>query len=307
MSDEEHRPSRLAGKASTALLVLIGLLLGVAGYTLVERRGDVRRPEPSVAAFDAPGPVFDQSKANDRVAAPTGPAVEPSSARAALQEFLAAEASGDAANAFPLLDSRSRERFSSVEAWAIGRNDRIVPLTFTITGEKSEDSTTTLVVDTTHEPGLDAFRGFVPGKARQRWAVRQEDGKWRVAARPLDIEPFLPPVAGAVDVVQRWVDARATCDTASAETLQRSSFLYGSRSLIDAPCADRGTWSAGAVQRLADVPDSTVVTSTFGPDSGVWARVVPVRGPRTGFLAVVAALGDDWRVVALIPGDSEST
>ena len=302
---DERRPNRFTGWASTGLLVLIGLLLGAAGYTLLERRGDGREPEPSAVAFRAPGRAFDQSMASDRVSTPAGPAVEPTSARAALQSFLAAETSGDASSAFPLLDQRARDRFSSVEAWAIGRNDRIVPLTFAITGESAEGSTTTLVVDTTHEPALDAFRGYVPAKARQRWTVQQEDGKWRVAARPLDIEPLLPAAAGATEVVQRWVDARAACDTASAEALQRSSFLYGSRSLIEAPCADRGTWSTGAVQRLADVPDSTVVTSTFGPDSGVWARVVPVRGPRTGFLAVVAALGDDWRVVALIPGDAE--
>jgi hypothetical protein len=303
----ERQPRKLRGALVTALFVVIGLLLGAGGFAVWQSRGTGVEPEPSVVAFQAPGQAFDQTAAATRLNSPAAPAVEPPSARAALTEFLAAEAAGDAARAFPLLDTASRSRVSSVEAWSIGRNDRVVPLTFSISEERPSESGVVFLVETTHEPALDAFRGYVPAKARQRWDVRNERGTWRVSGRPVEIEPVLPAATTATEVVQRWIDARAACDTKSAEPFQRGAFLYGPRFLLEAPCSERGTWSAGAVTRLADAPDVSIITSAFGPDSGAWARLVPVRGPRSEFFAVVAAFADDWRVVALVPGEPERT
>ena len=45
--------------------------------------------------------------------------------------------------------------------------------------------------------------------------------------------------------------------------------------------------------------------AAFGPDLAEWARIVAVDGPRGadgGFFAVVAPVGDDWRVLGTAIG-----
>ena len=50
---------------------------------------------------------------------------------------------------------------------------------------------------------------------------------------------------------------------------------------------------------LDRAPDTQALVEAYGPDVGSWARLVPVRGPQSHFLAAVAPLGEHWRVIGV--------
>src|SRR5438270_373715 len=92
--------------------------------------------------------------------------------------------------------------------------------------------------------------------------------------------------------------ASAACNRAAAAALEGVANLTGPEDLWAAPCSERGEWTvAGPVITLDRAPDTEALVEAYGPDVGTWTRLVPVRGPRTHFLAAVAPVGDDWRVI----------
>src|SRR5688500_4318040 len=111
--------------------------------------------------------------------------------------------------------------------------------------------------------------------------------------------PVLPAESAATAAVQGWVSSLAACDQPSALRLQVGPTLYGPESLVQAPCATRGTWTAGAPVGLDRTPDPRAFLAAFGPEVGTWARLVPVQGPGSRFLAAVAPMGDGWQVMGV--------
>jgi hypothetical protein len=102
--------------------------------------------------------------------------------------------------------------------------------------------------------------------------------------------------------VQGWVSRLAACDTPGATGLQVGASLYGPAALVQAPCQKRGTWTAGTPVGLDKTPDPKVFLAAFGPDVASWARLVPVSGPGSNFLAAVAPMGDGWQVMGVAVG-----
>jgi hypothetical protein len=294
---------RTVKAAKQAAVVVTGLALGVGAISVFGGREDTPsyRPQPaSITEF-----AFATTVPDAPPAAPEqipGLAAEPADARAAVTAFLQPLADGRPDLAYPLLDEASRRRYPTLASWTRAQVDRPAPLTFAVgAGRPSPDRPGAVEVDlsATHRPSLDPIRGLVPGRSASVWLVRQEADGWRVSADPLTFRPVLPPEAGATDVVQRWVSLLAACDTSNAAGLQVASNLYGPASLVHAPCATHGAWAAGAPTGLDRTPDPRAFLAAFGPEVGTWARLVPVQGPQSRFLAAVAPMGDGWQVMGV--------
>jgi hypothetical protein len=154
-------------------------------------------------------------------------------------------------------------------------------------------------VAVTHRPAVDPFQGLTPGRTEEVWRARREGGGWRVAADPLASRAVLPSDRGAPQIVQAWLRRLVACDQAGAAQLQAVQDLYGPIDLLQAPCAQRGRWTAAGRLGFDRAEDPQLYLAAFGPEVQRWARLVPVRGPRSRFSAVVAPLGDAWRVIGI--------
>jgi hypothetical protein len=283
-------------------VVAAGLAIGVGGMAVLDRdeTPSYRPHPPSIAEFSfplvepaGPQPIADAVPELD---------VEPTSARAAVAAFHQPLADGRPTDAYPLLDEASRRRYPSLASWTRAQADRARPLTFTVGAARpSPDRPGAFEVDlaATHESSLDATRGLVPARSTSVWLARLENDTWRVFADPLSFRPVLPPEAAATEAVQGWVGALAACDPAAAVGLQVRPNLYGPEALALAPCERKGTWTAGAPVGLDRTPDARAFLAAFGPEVGTWARLVPVQGPDSRFLAAVAPVGDGWRVMGV--------
>ena len=296
------KPWRFAPlRRATVFLVVVAVGAGVGFGAMALARGDShprrRPPTPSVAAFRFP--------THEPIGAAHGEdvqegVVEPASARAALETFLAAERDGLPSRSFRLLTSVDQEDVGSAAAWAASSAERAHPLSFAVTSDQSAPDGDEIRVDITRHPSLDQFAGFVSARATQVWMVVREGDAWRVRAAPVSDEPVLPPVAAAADAAGAWAQASASCDRAAAKRLQDGDDLSGPADLLAAPCREHGTWTAvGAPTTLDRAPDTQALVEAYGPDVGSWARLVPVRGPQSHFLAAVAPLGEDWRVIGV--------
>jgi hypothetical protein len=227
---------------------------------------------------------------------------EPADARAAVTAFLQPLADGRPDAAYPLLDEASRRRFPTLASWTRAQADRPAPLTFEVGGARpSAERPGALEVDlaATHTPSLDATRGLVPGRSTSVWLARREGDGWRVSADPVVFRPVMPDDAGASATVQGWVSLLAACDAPAAATLQTSPNLYGPASLVRVPCESPGPWTAGEPTGLDRTPDPRAFLAAFGPEVGSWARLVPVEGPGSRFLAAVAPMRDAWQVMGV--------
>lgn len=292
--------------AAVLLVVAVGAGVGAGTVALTQQRneGPARRPlTPSVVAFHFPtqGVVHPASLGAPSVAtASPHPFVEPSSARAALAEFLGAERDGLTADSFRLLSHVDQQDVGSDTAWATSLPDRPRPLTFAVGAEQVMADGEQITVAVTRQPSLDQFTGFISARAMQVWHVVHEGTTWRVGAEPLAEDPALPPIAAAADVASRWVQASAACNWTAAGALTGVPTLTGPVNLLLAPCGEGGSWIAtGPAMTLDQAEDTQAFVEAYGPDVGTWMRLVPVRGPHTHFLAAVAPLGNDWRVVGV--------
>src|SRR4051794_12517630 len=110
-------PSMLRSTGWAAAGLAVGL---TASWLAFASHGEGARRETvqaSTARFVAPGAVFRQGRA----ASPDTALLEPTSARVALERFLAASAAGDDATAWLLLDREGHRAFPSVAAWRHAR------------------------------------------------------------------------------------------------------------------------------------------------------------------------------------------
>lgn len=280
------------------IIVTAGLALGISAALLLwprADRGDGYRPEPSAARVNVgmPGPLVEPPPV------PSDPAVEPPTARAALETFLRAEADGRAEMAHALLTDDAKLSEGPAAAWQSSRPDRLVPVAFLVTGERSTADTVDFEVATTHTPVVSPFVGFVPARAQAVWRAHLQDGKWRVEPAPARVDPLLPPDVSAPGVARDWLERVAACDRAAAAPLQVSPGLYGPLDLLETPCQERGSWTTAAAVGLERGEDTRELIAAFGPDAGRFVRLVPSRGPRTNLMVAVAPLGENWRVLGV--------
>jgi hypothetical protein len=290
-------------------VVGLGLALGVGAIALFngKNRPSYTPRSPSVTAFPFATPASQDAHRNlDPVPGPAPvPAAEPADPAAAVRAFLQPLADGHPELAYALLDDAGRRRFPTPASWTVAQADRAQPVTFEVgTSRPSPDRPGAFEVDVTatHKPSLDSIRGLVPSRSQSVWQVRRETDAWRVGADPVSFRPVLPAEGPATDVVQAWVGMLAACDTPGAERLQVRPNLYGPSGLVRQPCEERGTWTAGTPVGFERAPDPKVFLAAFGSDVGAWARLVPVHGPRSSFLAAVAPMGDGWQVMGVAVG-----
>ena len=283
-------------------VVAAGLALGIGGIAVFGSDDDkpAYKPHaPSVSAFSFSTSVPEAPPRPPEVV-PTLTS-EPADGPGAVLAFLQPLADGRAELAYPLLDEASRRRFPTPASWARAQVERTQLTSFEVgPSQPSRDRSAVEVdVSATHRPSLDSIRGLVPARSSSVWLARREGDAWRVSAEPMSYRPILPAEEGAKIVVQSWVSLLAACDAPAAAQLQVSPSLYGPSSLVTAPCEKRGAWTAGESVGLDRATDPRTFLAAFGPEVGAWARLVPVRGPESKFLAAVAPMGDSWQVMGV--------
>lgn len=287
-------------KAVTAAVVTLGLGVGLAGARIVTSGGPSGRgaAAPSVKQFTFTTRPADV--AGDPLPAPP-PGAEPEDAAAAVAALLRSEQQRQPERAWPLLDAAGRARYPTAAAWARARSGRPAPVGFEILGvEPGPEGAVDVRSSVTHVPALDPFGGIVTARSQVIWRARNEEGRWRVAAEPESTVLDLPADAGAPDAVREWVRALGACDQARARALQAVEPLYGPADLASAPCRLGGEWAVGPVAGLETSADTAALQAAFGADVAAWARVVPLRGPSgMSFLAALAPMGEQWRVVGV--------
>jgi len=278
----------------------LGLAIGLGVGAVLQHRGPGPTTPASVQQLDLPA-----SSAAGPPPAEFTPAAQPpatGSAREAVRRFLAARAGGDLAAAFNQLDQASRARYGSTARWTDALADRPPVAGFRL-GEQRQAGAgaADVTAEVRHPAAIDPFAGLIPGRSLEVWRAHREAGRWRVEAEPRSVRPLLPADASAPNAVSVWLRALLACDADGAGRLQVEPDLYGPAALAAAPCKQRGRWTVGAAQPFGPAGDSQPYVAAFGPDVTNWARLVPVRGPRTGFYAVVGPLGDAWRVMGTSP------
>lgn len=313
---------RLGGSVPVVLTGVIGLLLGIGVMFLVFRPddggasyfdgpasvGEIDRPAGSATASPTGEEILSSAAA---VTAPAGPAVEPASARSALQAFLDAEIDDRAADSFALLHPDTQQRYATVAAWRQSRSDRVIPQQFSIVAERQvAGGLVDLTVRANRAPSITPFRGFVPAESTERWRVERSAAGWRVRGGvPQSVEPDLPTDGLAVTAAQRWVDAASRCDPA-AVALQVERVLVGASEIANDICKAKAEWTTSRIRPLAEVSDVTAFVAAFGPSVGRWARGVEVTSPGAGgtdrFTVVLGPVGPEWRVIGLTTATSGS-
>jgi hypothetical protein len=291
-----RRLLRMAGIGALGIALGVGATLAVdglgGGAGRAERAASVQRLDLPAGAPPAAAPV--------EAAAPAP--VRAGSARAAVRRFLRAEAAGDHAVAYGLLDRAGRRRYPTLARFARAQADRAAVTAVRVgrqrrTGAGVVDVTVTL----THPAAIDPFAGLVPGRTFEVWRASRQGGRWRVAADPRSVRADLPGDERAPDAVSAWVQRLLGCDRQGASGLQAGPELYGPASLPEAPCTERGRWTVAAPEGFDAAVEPEAYVAAFGPEVGSWARLVPVQGPRTRFSVVVGPLGDAWRVLGTDP------
>jgi hypothetical protein len=271
-----------------------GLAVGIGVAAVANREPAQPRPAPSVQRLDLSNFPEGQQAPAARAAKP----VPANSAAEAVQRFLGANAEQDFATSFGLLDKASREQVKSVASWTGAQAERPAVTAVEVKRERpTAPDTVEVTVAATHPAAVDPFAGLTPGRTIERWQARREAGRWRVAADPVSVDAVLPGDAGAPAAVQAWVDRLERCDAAGAAALQATAELYGPADVAGVPCREHGAWKASATRGFDRADDPQPYLSAFGPEVQTWARLVPVQGPKTRFTAVVAPLGDTWRVL----------
>jgi hypothetical protein len=276
-----------------------GLAVGVGVAAVANREPAQPRPAPSVQRLD-----LSNFPEGEQAPAEAAKPVTANSAAEAVQRFLGANAEQDFATSFGLLDKASRERLKTVATWTDAQAERPAVTAVEVSGERrTGPETVEVTVAVTHPAAVDPFAGLTPGRTVERWQARREAGRWRVTADPVSVDAVLPSDASAPAAVQAWVDRLERCDITGAAAMQATAELYGPAHLAGVPCREHGAWKASATRGFDGADDPQPYLSAFGPEVQTWARLVPVQGPKTRFTAVVAPLGDTWRVLGTDAGE----
>jgi hypothetical protein len=290
-----RRLLRLAG------IGVLGIAMGVGATLAAHRAGGRPAPAASVQRLDLPADASQPGAAGPTRAGAAAP-VHAGTARAAVRRFLQAGAGGDLAVAYGLLDRAGLKRYPSLARFTRAQADRPEVTAVRVGRERpAGDGRTEVTVALSHPAAIDAFTGLVPARTVEVWAASRQDGRWRVAADPVSVRAELPGDDRAPGAVTAWVERLLGCDRQGAAGLQAGTELYGPADLAERPCRERGRWTVAAPQSFDAAVEPEAYVAAFGPEVGVWARLVPVQGPRTRFSVVVGPLGDTWRVLGTDP------
>ena len=214
----------------------------------------------------------------------------------ALTEFLTAEVDGDFEASFELLSSVDQGTTAGADGWT-AEHYLVVPtiLDFQLVADSSEGTRAEVSVNLTLEAGLDQMVGLRPAHADSTWVLLEEVGEWRVVFTESRIEPVYLDEATAPRAVEQWAAHRQNCEPAT----EWDTSLLGFPSLAESLCGSTGAIRIGDPVRLTDAADASSFLAAFGPEVGIWARVVPVDG-EFPLRAVVAPIGEEWVVIGVL-------
>lgn len=288
--------------AAAALVVAIAAGFAVWWFsrTTEAERLDAERA-PSVQQFNFPMivPVAPVPAPTRDVVVEAASYADP---RAAVSTYLSALSAGDAEASFQLLGSAARKEVTDVKAWKSLLLDRPRPLTFSVTSGNVQGDVARLPATLTYEPTIDPRNGFIPGRTAETYVTQREGGRWLVNPVPASVNAQLPPDTAAAPVVDAWLERLRACDATGAAKLQVPYTLVGDDVVAGEPCARKGTWTAGPVERLQEGPEVQPFLAAYGSGPGSWARLVTITGPDRTFRVGIAPLGDVWRIFGVLDG-----
>ncbi len=272
------------------LIVVVAVLVGMGSVAGFDALTGPDEPSPS-ATIDADlGPAT--APVPDREANTT-PGTPASSPRAAVEDFLTAEAAGDFDASYALLSEAQRAAYTSSAAWTNAHADFFPVVGFRIL--EATDGAVTAEVD--YRSSLDEVVGLVPAHAVVAWAVVEAGGGWAIYFDASTVQPRYPDDDTAPDAVLEWARTHQRCE----EPVQYEGALVASADLlrvVDSLCESSGRPTAGSARTL-DEFDASPFVSAFGTDALVWARAVDLSGP-VELTVVVAPVDDRWIVVGLL-------
>lgn len=225
----------------------------------------------------------------------TGATPQPS-LREAVEALLTAEQAGDSAASFDLIDGASRQQYPDVADWTARRADLPIITGFTVDDAATTDTSVLVVVD--HDPGLDPFVGLIPAQERQTWTGTEVEDGWLVAAEPA-IELILPPEDGIAATVEGWAAAVQACSREDAAAFEAVDPLFGESTGAQTLCESTGAVTVGAPRALLAGPDSSELVAQYSSAALTWARAVDVTAPDGEFVAILAPIGDEWKMIGL--------
>lgn len=295
-------PRAINGRLLLVIALVLGLGAGFGAALLLRddgRSGAAEEPTTTTvdlgdvdpeatAALPDPDPLLDPAEATDP--------------ETALRGFLAAEATGEWEASYAFLTAELREMvYTSPAAWVRAHADFPSVTAYRIDEVAvDEDAGRARITTLTgFEPVVDPVLGLVAARGRTEWLVESgEGGRWYVDASSTANRPLYPDAAGAADTARAWVDDRIACE----DTTDLEAGLIGTRSLAAALCeeAQDEPVAIGEVGVLADSARTAPLLSQFGPAVFGWGRTVDVDAA-TPLTLVLGPLGEDWRVVAVLP------
>lgn len=268
-----------------------GRLLGMAVFILMTAACGADASTPSVTE-----PIAVTTTATTAIVyQPSNP-----DATAAVEGFLSAEVAGDFVSSYEFLSADYQNQTGGVESW-VSEHYFLLPVVtgFTVTGDELDNNAATVEVDLNLAASLDEIIGLTPARAASTWSVIEEASTWRIQLTESSVRPIYPDDSTAPRAVIAWVKAKATCDPAIATPGQWDGGLLGTPELANQFCGAGGQVAVGEVQLLEDAAESAPFLAAFGPDVGVWARVVEVEDP-VRLRAVVAPVGEQWLVIGVL-------
>jgi hypothetical protein len=211
----------------------------------------------------------------------------------AIEWLLVAETNGDWSTSFGLLSRSDRSIAPTRARWALAHGQLETIEGFELGAVRSGATRTEVDVVLHLHAELSEVIGLVPATADSTWIAVAEDGGWRVEYGSTDLRPRYPDSADAVAAVRNWSNDRRACHAGVSDT------LLGSRAVLDALCATDRRVDVNEVEPLIPGQSTDAFLAAYGPEVFDWARVVPVRSP-VALRAVVAPIGDRWRVIGVI-------
>ena len=279
-------------------VLVAGLLLGLAGARLTAPGAEGPPASADAALGDlsvADGAPTGATATAGRATRPAQVAAASGGAAGAVSGFLAAEARGDYAASFAFLSLADRRAFDGPAGW-VAAHAGLLPVTgFRIQSVERSGDAARVHTRLRLRAGLNEVAGLVPGRAEAMWTLLRENGGWRVAVQRTVVRPRWPADRLAPEAVSDWVRRRGVCAPGAADLLYGETAVAAP--LCDAPAT--GLAVASRARRLDDDVDAQPFVAAFGVEATERLRTVEITAPAP-LRAVVAPLGDRWRVVGLL-------
>lgn len=300
-SDHSDAPSRRSW-VPLALALLLGLAIGLGATVLL----DGSQPTPTQSENEEGNPPAatnpaseDESRAELPAPDTVVPADRATDPETAIRGYLAAEAAMDWETSYAFLTAELREvAYPTAAVWVAAHADFPSVAAYRIEEVTVEGSEATVRTLTGFRPALDRVIGLVAARGRTTWVLRQEsDGLWRVDTTSSENMPLYPSEEGVEESVRAWLEARVACEDSS----HLEEGLIGVPALADALCGETQPADivVGGPRALSSADDTAALLNAWGPEVFAWARAVEI-GAASPFDAIVAPLGEDWRVVAIL-------